>query len=128
MFGGAWLSWPWFVLNGFAVGSPTRRRELAIATAGFVLSGLVLLVIIGLAGAGRIPPRSVPYALLALTVLKLGVTYWLHVVQSRTFEVYEYYGGVVRQGFLVILVAYFASQSVFPSLLKAAPVLALWLR
>ena len=75
-----------------------------------------------------IPTRGVPYALLTLTALKLGVTYWLHILQSRTFEVYEYYGGVVRQGFVVILAAYFLSQAAAPKLLAAAPLLFLWLR
>ena len=128
MFGGAWLSWPWFVVNGFAVGSPTRRRELSIAIGGFALSGLLLLSIVGLAGTGRIPERGVPYALLTLTALKLGVTYWLHALQSSTFEVYEYYGGAVRQGFLVIFAAYLLSRAAAPKLLGAAPLLVLWLR
>jgi hypothetical protein len=128
MFGGAWLSWPWFVVNGIAVGSPTRRRELLIVVGAFVVSGLLLLILVSLAGSGRIPESGVPYALLTLTVFKLGVTYWLHALQSRTFEVYEYYGGIARQGFLVILAAYFLSQSAAPKLAAAAPLLVLWLR
>jgi hypothetical protein len=128
MFGGAWLSWPWFVVNGFAVGSPTRRKELGVAIGGFVVTALLVLAIFGLAGTGRIPQRGVPYALLSLTVVKLGVTYWLHALQSTTFEVYEYYGGVVRQGFLVILAAYAVMQSAGAKLLAAAPLLFVWLR
>ena len=27
MLGGAWIAWPWFALNAYAMGSPTRRRE-----------------------------------------------------------------------------------------------------
>lgn len=128
MLGGAWLSWPWFVVNGFAVGSPTRKKELGIAIGGFALTALLVVTIIGLAGTGRISQRGVPYALLSLTVLKLGVTYWLHTLQTTTFEVYEYYGGTVRQGFLVILASYAVMQSAGPRLLAAAPLVYVWLR
>ena len=128
MFGGAWLSWPWFALNAVAVGSPTRRRELAVAFGGFALTGVLVVLILGLAGTGRIPQSGVAYALLLLTVVKLGVTYWLHALQSRTFEIYEYYGGAVRQGFLVLLAAYFLRQVAAPKLAAVAPVVFLWLR
>ena len=43
MFVGAWFSWPWFVVNGFAVGSPTRWRELAWVIGGFVVSAAIIL-------------------------------------------------------------------------------------
>lgn len=128
MFGGSWLSWPWFVVNGFAVGSPTRKKELAIAIFGFVLTGSMVVTIVGLASTGRISQRAVPYALLSLTVAKLGVTYWLHALQSTTFEIYEHYGGAVRQGFLVIIAAYAVAQSAGAKLLQAAPLVFIWLR
>ncbi len=43
MFVGAGFSWAWFVLNGIAMGSPTRRRELWIAIGG-LLGNAVLLI------------------------------------------------------------------------------------
>ncbi len=128
MFGGVWLSWPWFVVNGFAVGSPTRRKEVAIAIGGFTLTGLLVLLIVGLAATGHVPQDGLPYAFLALTAVKLGVTYWIHLLQSSTFEVYEYYGGAVRQGFLVILGAFFLSRVAGAKLLAAAPLIFIWLR
>lgn len=127
MFGGLWLSWPWFVLNGFAMGSPTRRRELGIAVAGLATVGLALLFVLYLLGREALPRAAFPYVRLSLTLVKLGFTYWLHLTQARTFEIYEFYGGIVRQGFPVILGAYFLNGAVAPKVLEASPWLYLWL-
>ena len=128
MFGGAWLSWPWFVFNGFAVGSPTRQRELGIALGGFAVTAVMLVGLFYAVGVGWLPQESLPYALLALTVAKLAVTYWLHVLQSQTFEIYTFYGGVVRPGFVVLIAAYILNQFMAPKLLQAAPLVLFWLR
>jgi hypothetical protein len=102
MFGGTWLSWPWFALNGFAVGSPTRRRELALAAGGFAGSLALALGVLVLVGAGVVRGVGISYALIALTVWKLGVTYALHTLQVRSFHLYEYYGGATRNGIGVV--------------------------
>ncbi len=112
MFGGAWLSWPWFVVNAFAIGSPTRRREIILASCGFggniVLSvGMVVLFY------NEIVPRAGgPYLGLVLLVWKLGVSYWLYVLQSRTFGLYEYYGGPVHNGLIVVVAGFFVDLAV----------------
>ena len=107
MFGGAAVSWIWFAWNGIAVGSPTRRREIFWVLGGFAGSLGVLLVILSLAAAEVIEGAGVRYALLALTVWKLFVSYWLFTIQSRSFHLYEHFGGVVRNGFFVVVVAFF---------------------
>ncbi|MEM7352080.1 MAG: hypothetical protein AAF657_14870 [Acidobacteriota bacterium] len=107
MFGGAFISWPWFAINGFAVGSPTRRRELALAAGGFVGSFLIMIVILALAGQGVFGEVGVRYALISLTVWKLAMSYWLYVLQSRSFSLYEHFGGTVRNGLVVVFLAYF---------------------
>ena len=38
MLGGVWLSWTWFAVNSFAVGSPSRRREIIWIVAGLAVS------------------------------------------------------------------------------------------
>jgi hypothetical protein len=117
MLGGVWLSWPWFVLNGVAVGSPTRRRELLWAVGGFLaealllLGGVVLVARFGLVGA------AAAYALLPITVWKLAVSYVLYSLQVRTFHLYRYFGGTVGNGVLVAAAAMF----VRPQLLKLLP-------
>ena len=123
MFGGAWLSWPWFIVNGFAVGSPTRYRELAVAIGGLALSAAALFGLLYARTVGWLPENSLPYLILAVVVIKLGVTYSLHVMQADTFELYKYYGGVARNGFVVLIVAYLLSQQAGPRLLEAAPFL-----
>jgi hypothetical protein len=128
MFGGVWLSWPWFVLNGFAIGSPTRRKEIAIAAGGLALCAVLLLGVAALTARGYIPQTRIPYVILLLTAVKLGVTYWLHIVQSSTFEVYEYYGGIARQGILPVLAGFYLTEAAGAKLLAAAPFLFVLLR
>jgi hypothetical protein len=97
MVAGAWLAWPWFAFNALAMGSPTRRKEVALCAAAFVGTGALAAIVIALARAG-ILPGGAPFrlALLAIVTFKLAMTYYIAIVQERTFHVYEYYGGAVR--------------------------------
>ena len=117
MFGGVWLSWPWFVFNGFAVGSPTRWRETGIVLFGFAGAALSVVGLGYLVGAGILPRGGIPYALLVVVVFKLAVSYWLHALQERTFGVYEYYGGLSKSGLPVVIVAYLVARGARPALL-----------
>lgn len=128
MFGGAWLSWPWFIVNSFAVGSPSRGRELAIAIGGFIASAGALFAVLYSVGVGWLPRAGVPYAILVVIVVKLAVTYWLHVLQTSTFSIYTYYGGVVRSGALVLMGGALLSFTLGPKLLEQAPFVYMWLQ
>lgn len=110
MFGGAWLSWPWYVFNGVAVGSPTIRQEIALAVGGFLGSALLVLLIFVLRSENILTTGMNPYAFLVLLVWKLAVTYALFSVQGRTFGIYEYYGGTVKNGFIVLLLGLFVGR------------------
>lgn len=116
MLGGVWLSWPWFVLNAFAVGSPTRSRELGLALGG--LGGTAgLLVLLGwLRYQDLLGDVGFSYAVVGLVVWKLLVSYWLYVLQARTFGLYEYFGGTVRNGALVVVLAFFLRPRVLAGL------------
>ncbi|MEM9598229.1 MAG: hypothetical protein AAGD06_28455 [Acidobacteriota bacterium] len=116
MFGGAWLSWPWFALNGFAVGSPTRRRELAWAVGGFAGSAALVLALGFLTGRGILAGVGIQYALVGLTVWKLLVSYRLYMLQARSFGLYRYFGGAVRNGLVVIFLAFFFGQRLLAGL------------
>jgi hypothetical protein len=98
MLGGAWLAWPWFVLNSFAVGSPTRRRELALVAAALVGSLVLAAGLVVLANAQILQGTALKLAVVSLQLLKLGVAYLLYAAQARGFGLYEYYGGAVQNG------------------------------
>lgn len=110
MFGGAWLSWPWFILNGVAVGSPTLHREVALVVGGFVGSAVLAALIMLSFAYGILPESAFHYVVLALTVWKLGICYWLYTLQGRTFGIYEYYGGQVKNGLFPFLIALFIAR------------------
>lgn len=120
MIGGVWLGWTWFVFNAFAVGSPTRWRELAWIIGGLMISAAIILVISYLDHLGHLKDEAtVKYALLVLTVWRLGVGYVVFTLQARTIEIYEYYGGVLRNGLIVFLLGAFLGR---PFVLEALPV------
>jgi hypothetical protein len=125
MLGGAWLSWPWFLVNSIAVGSPTRSREIVWILVGFVGAVVAIFGIYALRSQGIISEAGLPYALLALTVWKLGVSYWLYVLQQRTFGIWEYYGGVARNGFLIAVLGMFLGRRLLQFMAEADPLLAL---
>jgi hypothetical protein len=121
MFGGPVWGWAWFIVNGQALGSPTRLRELMFVVLG-VCGILGLSVVLGsLMMAGIVTKESMPYAVLVFTLWKLGISYWLYELQSRSFELYRYFGGSVQNGVIVVVLAYF-----FRPKLSATPDNALW--
>lgn len=111
MLGGVWLSWPWFVFNGKAMGSPTFKREALWTVAGLVGTVCIVVVILFLAGRGVLPKPYVKYAAIAIPTWKLLVSYVLYDLQSRTFHLYEYYGGTVRNGMPVVLFGMFFGRT-----------------
>ena len=117
MFGGVWLSWSWFLFNGVAVGSPTRRREWLLVVGGLVVCAVLVAALSIVVSRGMIAEQYVKYLMLLLVVWKLGVTYVLYSLQGHSIAIYEYYGGVLRNGIYVIIAAFFIS----PKVLSAMP-------
>lgn len=107
MFGGAWLSWSWFLFNGWALGSPTRLREAFVVGVGLVGSVVLFIASLLVVQQLDLPPAVFPYVVTTLLIWKLGITYLLADTQGRGFGVYQYYGGTVRNGIIVAIpVAY----------------------
>lgn len=125
MFAGSWLAFPWFVFNGFAVGSPTRYRELAVAVGGLVGSFLLAVGLVVLHGSRVLSDAWFPYLGVALTVWKLGLGYVLHHLQSRTFFLYEHFGGQARNGLPVVLLGAVLGRRAVLAALEPVPLLAL---
>lgn len=113
MFGGSWLAFPWFAVNGFALGSATRVKELLIAVSYF-MGALLAVVFLGYCTAqGWLPEVYIKYAFQVVVLWKLGLAYWLFFLQSTTLELYQYAGGIVRNGvFLLIAAALFMREKV----------------
>ncbi|MDP2316469.1 MAG: hypothetical protein Q8P41_26470 [Pseudomonadota bacterium] len=103
MFGGVWLSWPWFVVNAWALGSPTRVRETLTVVAGLAGSVALLFGLVTVDEAMELPTAALKYLFLVLVIWKIGVSYLLAELQGRSFEVYTYYGGVARNGLVVAM-------------------------
>lgn len=122
MVGGVWLSWPWFVFNSLAVGSPTRRREIAWAVGGLAGTfALVLGLFALISGVPELEPYQ-SYLLVSIFVWKALVSYRLYLLQSRTFEIYQYFDGPVRNGLILVAAGWFLRPHVLgalPMLLKA---------
>jgi hypothetical protein len=107
MLAGQWLAWPWFIVNAIALGSPTRKREIAmvaIAAIGAVVISVALLVV---DDAYDLPKWAVRLSLLALTTWKLAWAYAIETVQARTFQLYAYYGGKRRNALPLVLIGAF---------------------
>ena len=104
---GAWLAWPWFAFNAIAMGSPTRRKEIALCAAAFAGTAVLGAIVIALFDAGILPAGApLRLAVLGVVTFKLAISYHISAVQSRTFHVYEYYGGPVRGAGWVLSAGY----------------------
>ena len=106
MLAGAWCAWAWFIYNAYALKSPTFRREVIWSAAGIVGSLLLALVILAWAEVGNSEEamiRRLRYALIGLSVWKLVIGYRVYLLQSRTVELYEFYGGQLRNPFIVLI-------------------------
>lgn len=105
MLAGSWLGLPWFVVNGFVVGSPTRWREAALAGAGLAGSVALVVLLSVLVQTGVLSATTLPYAAVGITVWKLAVGYVLFLWQRRSIHLYEYFGGTLANGLPVLLLA-----------------------
>lgn len=108
MLGGAWLGFPWFVFNGFAMGSATRVREAVYVAVAFVGSGVLAAGLLLVFELGILERDWIRYAMLVMIVWKLAWGYWLFHLQSTSFALYEWIDGRSRNGVLVLVAAFFA--------------------
>ena len=67
--GGTWLAWPWFAFNAIAMGSPTRRKEVALCIAAFAITGVLAAIVIALVDAGVLPETGLAIRLALLEAL-----------------------------------------------------------
>lgn len=117
MFAGAWLAYPWFLFNAYAMGSVGRGRQLAWVAAGFGGAGLLIVAVWASIGMKLFPAAAFPYLYTGVLVWKLAVAYALYLGQAQSFELHEYAGGATRNGlFVVIAGAYLGKRLITESI------------
>jgi hypothetical protein len=95
----------WFAINSRALGSPTAMKEafcIALSVAGCVALG------VGLNWCRQqalLSDEGLAYAALSIEALKLGIGYALYLSQSRCAELIQHYGGILRNGAVVAILA-----------------------
>lgn len=105
---GAWLAWPWFIVNSIALGSPTKRQEIRLCLTAVGVTAALAIGVYALVDAGIIESRvTLQIVLLGITAFKLGMAYWVSTIQSRTFDVYTYYGGTVQKALYVLVTGHY---------------------
>jgi hypothetical protein len=117
MFAGCWLSWPWFVWNGFALGSPSAKTELAWVGAGFAGNILGTVALLATLAFELAPMSALPYMVTLLSGWKLFISYQVYVTQARTFGLFEAFGGAPKNGAIVIFAGFMLRRAIpFPLL------------
>ena len=110
MLGSPFFSWIWYAFNSYVLGSPTKRKEIPLILTG-VIGVFGWIIAAGyFKSNGTINDQTLPYLRLMLTIFTLTISYMLYVIQNRTFEIYEYFGGKVMSGIPGLLVAIFLGQ------------------
>lgn len=122
MFAGPWLSWTWFILNAFAVGSPTRVRETIYAVAA-ALGCVGLVLFLTWFAQYSSTAHLMSYYAIFILVWKISFTYKLYMLQSRTFEIYTYFGGERKNGIFIIIIAIFLEGRLIAPLFVDLPYL-----
>jgi hypothetical protein len=120
MFAGAWLAWPWFAFNAFALGSGRRFGDLALVILGLIVNTVLILLLVGLANQRTLDGEAFAYALLVPQGLRLVLLYWIYLRQERTFELFTHFGGDARNGMFVVFAGAVVNQWLI------APSTALW--
>lgn len=121
MLGGAWLAWPWFLWNAWSMESPTAKREAALVGVGVGVSGILAALLIQLGDAGTLGEAGFRYGIIFVVAWKLLIGYAVTALQNRCFDLYEYFGGAVKNAWPLLIVALFLR----PTLLGAVG--SLWL-
>ena len=120
MLGGAWIGLPWFLFNGYAIGSATFTKEAVITVLTPVVAVALLFLGLVVMQSADWPQRALNYIIVFVTAAKLGGGYWLYSTQSPSFEIYEWFGGKVRQGMILAIVASVARSYVVGPAFKAS--------
>ena len=95
MLGGSLVGLPWMAVNGWAMGSATWKKEVASFDARIApfLERTLLRV-----GLGVVSREAAPYLAIFIQAFRLAGGYWVYMLQSASFELYQHFGGRVSRG------------------------------
>jgi hypothetical protein len=110
MLAGSWLALPWFVFNAFALGSPTRGREIGLATASLFGAAAFEFGVIMFYPREDLPMLGMRVLMLGTLCIKLWLAYALAIRQTAVFELFRHFGGKGRNGLVVLLLGAFVAR------------------
>lgn len=116
MFAGVWLAWPWALLNEVLMRSDEVRRQAKIIAVGLLGSFAFAALVLWLVELETLTLRQAKYAAIFLVAWKIGISYLLEFRQSKTFKLWEYFGGTPRGGLYVVIAGSFAADAIFDKL------------
>jgi len=94
---GSWMSLPWFVVNAIALGSPTKRKEIALCVVQLLVTALLGSLLLWADDRELIENRTLlQLAMLVIVTWKIGIAHALTTIQSRAYQVYELDGCPAR--------------------------------
>ena len=109
----------WLAYNAYAINSATRDREFTFVIFGILGAAVISGSVFALADV--IPSQTFPYVLLILVTWKMMAAYFVHLDQERSLELFEYYGGRVRGGFLPMIAIDIVGRIIGLSLAETLP-------
>lgn len=112
MFGGPLCSWIWSAVNSVALNSPSRNKELAIVGAAFVTYFAMYLCLGVVLASGALVGVNAGYIKVAIVAVELIFCYKLFLMQTGSFDVYEYFNGKVANPAIGLIVSVFIGRKV----------------
>lgn len=103
LFGGAGIGLCWFAFNSFAISSAARTRELAYVFIGLLGTPFIFAALNALMNLGWLDTDWIPYLRVLVTGFQLLIVYLLHLSQHKSYELYSLFGGVAKNGLLLVV-------------------------
>lgn len=107
LFGGAGIGFFWFAFNSFAISSAARTKELTYVMIGVLGTPFIFAALNALMNHGWLDTEAIPYLRVLVTGFQLLIVYLLHLSQHKSFELFSLFGGVSRNGLLVVIGLFF---------------------
>lgn len=100
---GSFLALPWFAFNAFALGSPTKRKELLLCALQLIVTVALGTLLLWADDRELIESRTLLQLLtLAILTWKIYIAHAITTIQQRGYQVFELYGGTAKAATFII--------------------------